>query len=195
MPGVTQRSLFERLTTSPINYRAAFVIDWFAAAVCGWIGIRQWSGEAIPAALLVVAGVALWSLGEYVLHRWLFHGPFAAIRREHARHHQHPRALISSPFMVMPSLALAVWTTVAVPFSASVAALVTFGLYLGYNYYALVHHLQHFHPELLSRWSVLEGQLRLHELHHRQPSRHFGISSSIWDRAFGTDVKLNSSSL
>ena len=44
--------------------------------------------------------------------------------------------------------------------------------------------MQHFHPELLARSSLFQRNLRLHELHHRHPDTHFGISNSIWDRVF-----------
>ena len=39
--------------------------------------------------------------------------------------------------------ALAIWGLLGLVLPTEVAALLVFGLYAGYNYFALVHHLQH----------------------------------------------------
>lgn len=188
MTGVPDRSLLGRMTASPINYWATFVIDGVAAAAFGWLGATRYGGSIVVGAVLVVAGFLSWTLAEYLLHRWVLHG-WAKAAREHAKHHRDTKALISTPLMLIPLCSMMVFTPLAYATSIGLAALVTFGLYLGYNYFVIVHHLQHFHPELLARSSLFERNLRLHELHHRRPDTHFGISSSIWDRAFGSMLK------
>lgn len=186
MTVVPDRSLLGRVTASPINYWATFVVDAIGAGAFAWLGATRFEGSLAAAALLVVAGFLSWSLAEYLLHRCVLHGWPAAARREHAKHHRDTRALISTPLLLIPICALAVFAVVASVTSVGTAALVTFGLYAGYNYFVIVHHLQHFHPELLARSRLFERNLRLHQLHHRHPDTHFGISSSIWDRAFGS---------
>ncbi len=180
------RSLIGRVTASPINYWATLVVDAIGAAAFAWLGATRYAGSLAIAAVLVVAGFLGWSLAEYLLHRCVLHGWPAAARREHAKHHRDSRALISTPLLLIPLCALTVFALVASATSIGTAALVTFGLYAGYNYFVVVHHLQHFHPEMLARSTLFERNLRLHELHHRHPHTHFGISSSIWDRAFGS---------
>ena len=188
MTVVPDRSIIGRVTASPINYWATFVTDAAGAAAFGWLGATRYRGSIALAALLVVGGFLSWTLIEYLLHRWVLHGwPTAA--REHAKHHRDTRALISTPLMTIPLCAVMVLAVLAFATSIGTAALATFGLYLGYNYFVIVHHLQHFHPELLARSSLFGRNLRLHQLHHRHPDRHFGISSSIWDRAFGSGLK------
>jgi cyclopropane-fatty-acyl-phospholipid synthase len=182
---MADHSLIERVSGSRVNYWAAIVVDALAAIGFGAAGALWYFGPWTVAALVIVSGIIGWSLLEYSLHRWVLHGSFVAPRREHARHHGHPTATISTPALTMTLGAVALWGALALLLPRGTAALFVFGLYAGYNYFALVHHLQHHSPALLARLGF-ERQLRLHELHHRRPGVHYGISSSLWDRLFGT---------
>lgn len=181
-------ALLGRVTSSPINYYGSMVVDTIGAGVFAWYGMTRFKGPIAVGVLLVIAGFLGWTLCEYLLHRFLLHG-WAVARREHAKHHQDTHALISTPTLAIPISALLVYGVLAVSTSLGVAALVTFGLYAGYNYFVFVHHLQHFYPALLARLPFFERNLRLHELHHERPDTHFGISCSIWDRAFGSKIE------
>ena len=65
------------------------------------------------------------------------------------------------------------------------------GLYAGYNYFALVHHLQHHRGKDLAGVAYLRRLERLHDLHHHRQVVNFGISTKIWDRLFGTFEPTN----
>jgi sterol desaturase/sphingolipid hydroxylase (fatty acid hydroxylase superfamily) len=65
------------------------------------------------------------------------------------------------------------------------------GLYAGYNYFALVHHLQHHRGKDLEGVAYLRRLERLHDLHHHRQVVNFGISTTIWDRLFGTFEPTN----
>lgn len=190
MKAAPGRSLLARVTSSPINYWGTVVMDALGAIAFAWVGFARFSGGLAVAALLVVAGCLSWTLAEYLLHRFLLHGGLAAARGEHARHHGDPRALIATPLLAIPLCVLLVFGALALATSTGAAALVTFGLYAGYNYFVIVHHLQHFHPEWLARTRLFQRNLQLHELHHRNPATHFGISTSLWDRIVGTMNKV-----
>ena len=135
-------------------------------------------------AACTAAGLLGWTGIEYVLHRFVLHGvqPF---RRWHALHHARPTALIGTPTLLtallfatlvfLPALQLGdVWSACAL----------TLGLLLGYLAYGLAHHAVH-------HWRTDIAWLRLlkrrHALHHHgaQPCC-YGVSSSFWDRVFGT---------
>lgn len=70
-----------------------------AAYGVGVLGLGLALGGAMSAqegpgvALMVVLGLVVWTLLEYLIHRFVLHGldPF---RRWHAAHHQRPEALI-----------------------------------------------------------------------------------------------------
>jgi sterol desaturase/sphingolipid hydroxylase (fatty acid hydroxylase superfamily) len=54
-----------------------------ASGSIGWIGA-------------LIAGVGLWTLSEYLVHRWIYHER-PVIRAYHEAHHQQPQALLGSP--------------------------------------------------------------------------------------------------
>jgi sterol desaturase/sphingolipid hydroxylase (fatty acid hydroxylase superfamily) len=135
---------------------------------------------------VVIAGFMSWGLLEYVLHRWVLHGLPSMARRGHAQHHAEPRALISTPLFVIMTGALAIWGLLGLVLPAGLAALLVFGLYAGYNYFALVHHWQHHRGNDLACVAYLGRLERLHHLHHHRQVVNFGISTTIWDRLFGT---------
>jgi len=64
-------------------------------------------------------------------------------------------------------------------------------LYVGYNYFALVHHLQHHRGKDLAGVAYLPRLERLHALYHHRQVVNFGISTTIWDRLFGTFEPTN----
>lgn len=132
----------------------------------------------------VAAGVALWSLIEYGVHRFVFHGmqPF---KRWHAAHHQHPGALISMPTLLSVPLfgglvLLPAWALLGLR-PAAALMLGVLGAYLAYG---LVHHISH-HGGALAPW--LRQRRYWHALHHRSPDAgRYGVSTSWWDHAFGS---------
>jgi sterol desaturase/sphingolipid hydroxylase (fatty acid hydroxylase superfamily) len=67
-----------------------------------------------------------------------------------------------------------------------VAAFLVFGLYAGYNYFALVHHWQHHRSKDFEGVAYWRRLGRLHHLHHHRQDVNFGISTTMWDRLFGT---------
>jgi cyclopropane-fatty-acyl-phospholipid synthase len=179
-------TLLERVATSPLNYRATFVVDPLAALAFAYYGAIRHREPVAAAIAYVVAGFLIWGLLEYLLHRFVLHGVLDAPRREHAKHHAEPKAEISTPLLVIPIGALLIDLFLSLFLGEGAAALLTCGIYAGYNYFAIVHHLLHHHAHALSRSRWFEAQVRFHEAHHRHPGRHFGISSALWDRLFRT---------
>ena len=170
---------------SSANYWSRCLDDVATALAFLGLGLNRFSGHPVVAGSVVMGGF-MSSVARYVLHRWVLHGPPSMARRGHAQHHAEPRALISTPLFVIMTGALAIWGLLGLVLPAGVAALLVFGLYAGYNYFALVHHWQHHRGHDLAcvaYWRRLE---RLHHLHHHRQVVNFGISTTIWDRLFGT---------
>ncbi|HVD38526.1 MAG TPA: sterol desaturase family protein [Solirubrobacterales bacterium] len=155
-----------------------------------WIGVDR-GYAAWQLALLTLAGVGVWTLTEYWLHRLVFHWePDNAFGRRmhfiiHGVHHDHPNdkmRLVMPPSVSIPLAALfflgfrALLGDAAYPLFA--------GFLLGYLFYDYTHYyLHHFVPR-----SDLGKQLReQHMRHHFQDHRFgFGVSSPLWDVVFGT---------
>ncbi len=193
-----------RLSASPPLFRSRF-LDFFSRVhpvvpalifiplivALVTIGAREGVGAAGSAGL-VIAGLALWTLTEYWLHRKFFHWqPDNVIGRRmhfiiHGVHHDHPNdkmRLVMPPGASIPLAAIffgLFWLAVGIP-----TALPLFGGFLvGYLMYDYTHYyLHHFVPK-----SDRGKRLREHHMrHHFQDHRYgFGVSSPIWDAVFGT---------
>jgi sterol desaturase/sphingolipid hydroxylase (fatty acid hydroxylase superfamily) len=174
----------ERLVYSPINYRLVLVVDALGASVFLLLGLwapASWAARVAAAA----AGFTAWGFLEYAIHRWVGHGPPSIARRGHAEHHSDDTALIAAPVFVVLIGAFAVWALLSLVVTIAVASLLVFGLYLGYNHYALLHHVLHHHETFTGRVG-LQHLERIHHIHHAQQSVNFGVTSTLWDRVLGT---------
>ena len=118
------------------------------------------------------AGFSAWGLVEYVLHRFVMHGRPSIVRRSHALHHADDRAFISTPVFIVMALAAIICALLSrsscrlAPPACSCSA-----LYAGYNYYALLHHVQHHQGRCClagrATFARLERVHRIHHDHHR----------------------------
>lgn len=176
----------ERMAHSVVNYWLVLVLDVIGAAVFLIIGIRRFSGSILLAGASIGVGFFAWGLLEYVLHRFVMHGRPSMARRGHARHHADGTAFISTPLFVVMAGAWVIYAMLSLVFPVGVACLLVFGLYAGYNYYALLHHAQHYRGGAIARVAWLARLERAHRIHHRRHLVNYGVSTTIWDRLFGT---------
>lgn len=160
-------------------------------ALVGW-GLYRAGLGVLPSAGLFLAGMAVWSLTEYGLHRTLFHWEPKGAWGErfhflvHGVHHAWPRdrfRLVMPPavsvtlFFVFGGLFYLVlgdrWVW---PFHAGFSA--------GYVVYDLTHYYLH-HGRPSTRYG---RELRRHHMRHhfKTPDARFGVSSALWDHLFGT---------
>ncbi len=133
----------------------------------------------------VLGGFMLWTLVEYVFHRWLLH-EWPLLRHLHDEHHEYPDALFGTP-PLLGIIQIAVCVFLPLHFVEPVtAAGVTAGMLAGYLVYISVHWATHHlrNPNL----SYLVRAKRRHMLHHfREGQTNFGVSTGLWDRVFGTE--------
>ena len=131
------------------------------------------------------AGIAVWTLLEYVIHRVVLHRiPFFATM--HDVHHQDPEGFVGTPtWLSLAAICVGalfpLWWETGFDFASGITA----GLMLGYVWYVGVHHVLHHrysHPG-----SYLYPWKRRHALHHYAPHPcNFGVTTQLWDRVFGT---------
>ncbi len=142
-------------------------------------------GALAPWAIAAVAGLALWTLVEYFIHRVLFH-KVAFFRRLHDAHHKNPKALIDSPIWTSLTIVFAVVLAPSVwLLGAHLGAGFTFGMTLGYFIYSITHHAMHFWS--FSHDSYFYRAKHRHALHHySEVDGNFGVTTPIWDYVFGT---------
>jgi len=145
-------------------------------------------------ALLLAAGVGAlgWTLLEYLLHRFVFHGASATLlgAKEHRRHHA--QVDYFAPWWQKALAALTV-TAVMLPLAA-IAQGVAIGLsftsgFIGtYLLYEVLHRRAHTRPPTgpYGRW-----RRRNHFAHHFvDPRRGQGVTTPLWDRVFGTRLPV-----
>src|SRR2546426_6291811 len=140
-------------------------------------------------------GVLIWTLLEYVLHRFLFHIQIPLrnprlreiVNSSHLGHHASPRD--PSKVLVHPTYGLAI-SSVLYGFlyllsqSLFSAAAVMAGVWTGFLYYEAVHYRVHFS---LSGSGFVARQRRAHFYHHfTNNKRCFGVTSPLWDYVFRT---------
>jgi dihydroceramide fatty acyl 2-hydroxylase len=137
------------------------------------IGAFPWY---IPAGFVI--GLFLWTLSEYLLHRFVFHFPPKTPRMEritflfHGVHHAQPQCKTR---LVMPPVIFGLPQWVGPTFA---------GFLVGYLIYDLMHYATHHFP---MRSGYLKYIKRYHMQHHyKTPNARFGVSSPLWDMVFKT---------
>lgn len=172
-----------RLSTARLNARVGLVADALISLILLGSGLwRNEIGGAIAVAT-IFCGLILFSLVEYVFHRWLFHGYVGLMAQGHRRHHDDPAGYDALPFFMPPLAMLALAGGLAVFAPTSIALLLSGALGAGYAAYGLGHtviHGKRFQQPLARRWAAN------HHIHHRHPDRNFGVTTPLWDIVLGT---------
>ena len=149
----------------------------------------------IPLGFLL--GLFLWTLAEYLLHRFLFHMKVKGERAKHiiflfhGIHHAQPQIktrLVMPPVVSIPMAAIfyGLFTLVfAVLLHATQWVFPLFsGFILGYLVYDNTHYAQHHFPMRRGYFKYIK---RYHMQHHyKTPEKRFGVSSPLWDFVFKT---------
>lgn len=143
--------------------------------------------------VLILTGLAFWSLLEYLLHRYFFHWNPQDLRMRriihqlHFNHHKdprHPDKILVHPFYSLPVSGMLGWGFYLVTGTLLAATGLLAGLWAGFLYYEWVHYRLHLGKK--SR-GLLKRQRRWHFYHHFvDPDHCFGVTSPLWDVVLGT---------
>jgi sterol desaturase/sphingolipid hydroxylase (fatty acid hydroxylase superfamily) len=142
--------------------------------------------------LSLAAGVATWTFAEYQLHRWvLHHVPY--VKDMHEAHHDDQKALIGTPpWLSLALMLILVLLPAILLVGFSYGAGFTAGIVAGYFFYIIVHHgVHHWRLQPGSYLYKLKHRHALH--HHFNDAGNFGVTTGFWDKAFGTDIKVDRS--
>lgn len=172
----------------PIVYTGPFIAYGWYRGVTGPGGVAATTG-------LFFAGILLWTLLEYGLHRHVFHWEGKGSRGKllsfmlHGYHHEFPddkMRLVAPPLMLF-SIAAVVALVYRLVLGGDLWAQLFAGTTAGYVLYDWTHYYtHHFHPKRGPGAWVR----RYHLKHHFQENEgRFGISSPLWDLVFRTYTK------
>lgn len=154
---------------SKTNYYADFVIVPLVIALT--IAIAGFN------ILWFVAGLIIWSLMEYGIHRFLFH---ITLRNDHWLHHINEGGYVGISAYKTGSIILLLFLL-----SWLTSTLLLFqGVIFGYFLYIVIHdaiHHNNFITQLIPTLS--HAHMRHHEV---GDEKNFGVITMFWDKLFGT---------
>ncbi len=167
---------FPQSLSPPLLAAIASLAWWSASPRAGWV----------QTLVLVGIGLALWTLVEYLLHRFALHAlePF---RAWHLEHHRAPEVPIRIPVAFSLGLVLAVLVLPAIVLAdAALAAPLSLGLLAGQVAQESTHYRIH---ATRGGGDWLAARRREHVFHHEvSEASAYGTLTGFWDRVFGTAI-------
>jgi sterol desaturase/sphingolipid hydroxylase (fatty acid hydroxylase superfamily) len=145
----------------------------------------------VTAVIAFAGGWALWTLAEYVLHRFAMHHLHGKgiMSREHLEHHVHSSWSFDVTHLMswtgMLLVGFAIWMPLAWWLAGpTVAIALALGWPAGYFFYEYSHAMAHLRAPS-GRYSRF---VRRHHFHHHfgHPMSNHGVTTQVWDRVFGT---------
>jgi len=163
--------------------------------VLGYRSIAIKHNEWYVFAGLFAGGIFVWTMLEYLLHRFAFHyHPTTPAGKRflfiaHGVHHDYPNdslRLVMPPSLSLPLAAffyLMTWLIGGPQYGESVFA----GMVMGYILYDELHYATH---HATWQWGWFQKLKKYHMKHHyNDPDRGFGVSSPFWDNIFRSKFK------
>ena len=179
----------EKLT---VIHLSAFIALW--AGLLPAIGVTGlYVAPTLWAVPLVGAGLIVWTLTEYALHRYVFHfEPRSPMLQQamfviHANHHadaNDPLRNLMPPIVSIP-VGMAVWS-LSVWVLGAQGTWFLLGFMTGYVVYDLVHYACHQFPMKGRMARMLKTHHMRH--HHFKVEGNYAITGMIWDRVFATRI-------
>ncbi|XP_053962340.1 fatty acid 2-hydroxylase isoform X2 [Anastrepha ludens] len=165
---------------------------------------RNWSSSSTSTQTLLVAyfaaGILLWTLLEYMLHRFLFHMKINASTNPwlctfhfmiHGLHHKVPFDSKRLVFPPLPGVVIATILYTPISFLLPHPRIVLAGALFGYLCYDLMHYYLHYGNPSFQHTRFMYDMKRYHYQHHfAHQDMGYGISSPFWDIVFNTRIHL-----
>jgi sterol desaturase/sphingolipid hydroxylase (fatty acid hydroxylase superfamily) len=142
---------------------------------------------------LFIAGMAAWSVAEYLLHRFVFHFPAKSDFGKkihfmfHGVHHDYPsdsKRLVMPPSVSIPLAALFYFIFLFI-FGQDLMLPFFAGFILGYLFYDITHYAIHHFNMHNKFWLAIKNHHMLH--HYQDEYRGYGVSTPFWDVIFRTN--------
>ena len=184
-----ENQALEKLTVISVGW---FALVWSVLlpliALAGWGRVSALEGLA-----MVALGLLIWTLFEYIAHRYLFHWDASwklaqhVVFVIHGNHHTQPRDLLRNlmPPIISVPVGLVLWA-VFFAMLGHAGTWVLLGFMSGYAIYDLTHYACH-------QWPMRSGLGRMLKRHHMRhhfndEGGNFAITALFWDRLFGTRI-------
>jgi len=145
---------------------------------------------------LIVAGLFIWTITEYLLHRFIFHFHATSDFGKrisfmfHGVHHDYPndtKRLVMPPSVSIPLAIGFFFLFKAVLGDISIAPFYI-GFIGGYLFYDISHYAIHHFNMHGKFWLAIKNHHMRH--HYQDPELGFGVSSPLWDLILKTDYDV-----
>jgi sterol desaturase/sphingolipid hydroxylase (fatty acid hydroxylase superfamily) len=186
--GAASRSLLAELSKSRANYWASYVVDFSCPVLFAYLGFRYQHGWMSMLGMAIL-GLALFTLVEYAIHRWLLHDPRSILYQSHEAHHHNPEHLAAFLFPTSFLVLMPIWMLFNNVLHLHGTSFFLCGFSAGYCYFGTLHHFEHTTRinQIPFRW--LQGRWAAHSVHHHLDDSNYGVMTSFWDMVFKTHQK------
>lgn len=197
-PRMFKSSLLEPL--SKVHFSVPLFIYIPVIGYFSWKALVPGQMAILPFLGYVLLGLFIWTLSEYLLHRFVFHfTPKGKIMERihfifHGVHHDYPKdrlRLVMPPSASIP-MATILYFFFSLFFSTYPLAAFFPGFIIGYLFYDMTHYAIHHANFKSGIWKQIKQHHMLH--HYQDPEKGYGVSSAIWDKVFGSDFPDKKSS-
>lgn len=180
-------------TLSKVHFYVPLIVYIPVIAFLIWKSFIDVHMSFLPFIAWLIAGLFVWTITEYIMHRYIFHFyPKSEFGKKihfifHGVHHDYPndaKRLVMPPSASIP-MALALYFLFLFLLPAGTIYSFFTGFLVGYLFYDMTHYALH-HANFKSEfWKNLKKHHMLH--HYSDSTKGYGVSSSIWDKIMGSD--------
>ena len=189
---LSKNKFIERLTRNHISV-PIIIFSVYSSVLLYW-GIVEKGVGSFQILGLFFLGILVFSLLEYLMHRYLFHMVTSTRFQEkmqfamHGLHHEQPKDKYRLAMPPVASLTLAtLFLFLYISLMGDNAFGFTPGFLMGYAGYLSVHYIVHAFQPPKNFFRILWVHHGIH--HYKDHERAFGVSSPLWDYVFGTMPK------
>jgi sterol desaturase/sphingolipid hydroxylase (fatty acid hydroxylase superfamily) len=178
---------------SRVHYTVPLFIYIPVILVMLYLSIAVYSISILNILVLIIGGIAAWTLAEYLLHRFVFHFKAKSEFGKkihfifHGVHHDYPsdsKRLVMPPSVSIP-LAVIFYLIFRLIFGQVLMFPFFAGFIAGYLFYDISHYAIH-HFNMHSKfWLAIKNHHMLH--HYQDEYKGYGVSSPFWDYIFRTN--------
>ena len=184
-----QNRLLERLTRTTFYFPVVlYLVIGIVTSVYCYFSL---SIHILTIIGLFVTGVFIFTLVEYLIHRFVFHFKANTPRQHelkykiHGVHHHYPKDKDRLAMPPLMSLTLAALFFLLYKWLFGNYGIALFsGFVSGYSIYLIIHYAVHRYRQPHNFLSILWKHHSLH--HYRSDSSAFSVSNPMWDYIFGT---------
>ncbi len=180
----------KKLADSKFNYWGGYVANLILIAFFLAMGLRSF--DATRDSLLsglgwAALGFFIYTLTEYIFHRFLYHEWTSVFVKGHALHHENPTGLLGLPWYIPYPFLIGIYLGLAWLIPNNFAVGVGMAMWwFGFVAYCGVHHSIH-HFNFRFAWF---RRLKVHhKVHHAAENTNYGVLTTFWDVIFRTKLQ------